>query len=292
MNIRNFATIFLAFSILCLAGALVFFARQIMKTNNNIPQILQTIDKVNTKVDIVVGEVQSVQKLIPTITNEAAEVRKQIPLVTEEVAKFREQIPAIVEQVNQINRQVPPVLAEMKAIRLQIPKILNEVEKTRPLVQLALDEVKHTREALPSILLQTEKVISDAKQVGKSTTEGAVTGVLTGILKTPFEIASGLGRAIFGSSAEKIEEVTPRDLELIKLATYQVLSTDKLSHSVKWTNPDSGSDGVVTFLAFVKINERDCRMLNYAITTSSKKQINEDVNFCLDEQSVWQPINQ
>ena len=278
MDARNFSIVLLAVSLICLSGSIVFFAIQFININREIPEILAGIEKATEKLETVVKEAERVRELIPSITKEVTETRKQVPSILKEVSEFRKQIPAILEEVNEINQQIPAALEEVKEIR--------------PLVPLVLDEVKKTREAIPSMLLKADKIVTDAKQIGKTTTEGAVTGVITGIIKSPFEIAGGLGKAIFGGVGENAEEVTEKDLELIKLATYQVLSTAKPANTREWSNPQSGNNGTVTMKKFAEIDERDCRILNYIIRIDHKERINRDVSFCLDEDSNWKPLEQ
>ena len=292
MDGRNFSISLLAFSLTCLSGSIVFFAIQFIIINREIPEILAGIEKASEKVESAVKEAEHVRELIPSITNEVAETRKQVPSILKEVSEFRKQIPAILEEVNEINQKIPAALEEVKEIRQQIPVIIGEVDKIRPLVPLVLDEFKKTREAIPPMLSKADKIVTDAKQIGKTTTEGAVTGVITGIVRTPFEIAGGLGKAIFGGLGENAEEVTEKDLELIKLATYQVLSTAKPAHTRKWSNPQSGNNGTVTMKKFAVIDERDCRILNYIVEINHKERINKDVSFCLDEDSIWKPTVQ
>jgi surface antigen len=292
MDGRNFSIGLLAFSLICLSGSIVFFAIQFIHTKREIPAILSGIESATEKVETVVKEAERVRALIPSITKEVAETRKQVPSILKEASEFRRQIEAIVEEADKINQQIPAALEEVKETRQQMQIIIEEVNKIRPLVPLVLDEVKKTREAIPSMLLQADKIVTNAKQIGKTTTEGAVTGVVTGIIKTPFEIAGGLGKAIFKGLGENAEELTEKDMELIKLATYQILSTAKLGHTRKWSNQQSGNDGTVAMKKFSDIDGRDCRILNYIIRIDHKERINKDVSFCLDQDSIWKPIEQ
>jgi surface antigen len=292
MDTRSFSISLLAVSLICLSGSIVFFTIQFININREIPEILTGVEKAAEKVDTVVKEAERMREIVPSITKEISETRKQVPSILKEVSEFRKQIPAVLKEVNGINQKIPAILKEVNEINQKIPATLEEVKEIRALVPLVLDEVKKTREAIPSMLLKADNIVKDAKQISKTATEGAMTGVFTGIIKAPFEIVGGLGNAIFGGLGEDAEEVTEEDLELIKLTTYQVLSTAKPADSSKWSNPQSGNNGTVTMKQSAEIDERDCRILNYKIRIDDEERINKDVSFCLDENSNWKPIDQ
>jgi archaellum component FlaC/surface antigen len=292
MDIRSFSITLLALSLFCLSGSIVYFSIQLIDVNKGIPDILEDIEKTSEKVETVVKEVEQVRKLIPFIVNEVMETRKQIPSIVKEVSEFRNKIPDILEKVEKVNQQIPTALNEIKAIRQQIPPIIEEIEKTRQIIPLVLAEIKKTREVLPAMLSKAERIVTDAKRIGKTTTEGAVTGVITGIVKTPFEIVGGLGEALFGGQRKNNEGVTEQDLELIKLATYQVLSSAQRGHTRNWSNPQSGNNGTVTLKEFAEADGRDCRILNYIVRIDKKERINKEVSFCLDEYAQWKPTEE
>jgi surface antigen len=253
---------------------------------------LKRLKKTTERVETAAKQVEQVRQLTPAIINEVMETRKQIPSIVKEVSEIRKTIPDILEKAEKVSRQIPAVLDEIKEIRQQIPSIMEEVEKIRPLIPLVLDEIKKTREALPPMLSKAEQIVTDAKRIGKTTTEGAVTGVITGIVKTPFEIVGGLGEAIFGGQRKNKEGVTEQDLELIKLATYQVLSSAQRGHTRNWSNPQSGNNGTVSLKEFAETDGRDCRILKYIVRIDKEERINKEVRFCLNEQSQWKPTEQ
>lgn len=292
MDFRSFSIGLLALSLICFSGSIVYFTVNIRDISREVPDIVRSIESTAEKFDKSITDAGHALEFVHPITNEVAAVRKQVPLIMKEVAEVRMQIPSILEEAKAVRQQIPSILGEVKGVRQQIPVIIEEVEKIRPLVPLVLDEVRKTREAIPTMLSETDKIITNAKQFGKTTTEGAVTGVITGIIKSPFEISGSLGKAIFGDLRENADDLTEKDMELIKVAVYQTLHSGQLGITHKWANAQSGNDGTVMLKKFVEIDSRDCRILSFQITTDNEVRINRDVTFCLNEHSEWKAMDQ
>jgi len=278
MDARSFSIGLLAFSLICLSASIIYFTIHLSEISKEIPDVLMSIEQTADKIGPVIKEVESARELIPPITNEVMEIRKQIPSIVREVSEVRAQIPDIIEEV--------------KEVRQQIPVIIEEVEKIRPLVPLVVDEVKKSREAIPPMLSKADKIVANAKQIGKTTTEGAVTGVITGIFKTPFKITGDLSKSLFGDLRKTAEDMSVKDLELIKVAVNQVLSSGQIGHTQKWSNPQSGNHGTVRLKKSLEIDKRNCRILGFKIRIDNKERINRDITFCLNELSEWKALEQ
>ena len=276
MDARSISINFLAFSLICLAGSIVYFTVELGNVSKEIPDILDSIETTADKVEPVVKEVGQFRELIPTITNEVSAIRKQVP--------------SIISEVSEVRKQIPDILKEVKEVRQQIPIIVKEVEKIRPLVPQVLEEVKKTREAIPPMLSKADKIVSKAKDIGKKTSEGAVTGVFTGILKAPFKIVGGFGKAIFGGLTDEIEGVTTKDKMLSENAAKELLSSGEPWQTKTWSNPDSKNSGSVTLKEMTEIDQRSCRTLNFKIKVDNKNRVNRDVTICLNEDSEWEPL--
>ena len=278
MDARSFSIGLLAFSLICLSVSIIYFTIQLSDISKEIPDVLMSIEQTTDKIGPVIKEVESARELIPPITNEVMEIRKQIP--------------SIVKEVSEVKAQIPTILEEVKEVRQKIPLIIEEVEKIRPLVPLVLDEVKTTREAIPPMLSKAEKIVANAKQMGKTTTEGAVTGIITGIIKTPFKITGDLGKSLFGDLRKNAEEVSDEDIELIKVALNQVLFSGQIGYTQKWSNPQSSNDGTVTLKKSMEIDKQYCRIIGFKIRIDNEDRINRDVTFCLNEHSEWKEMEQ
>lgn len=278
MGARSFSIGLLAFSLICLSASIVYFTINLSHIGKEIPDILMSIENTNDKIEALIKKIGPTRELIPPITNEVMEIRKQIP--------------SIVKEVGEVRKQIPNILEEAKEVREQIPAIIEAVDKILSMVPLVLDEVKTTREAMPPILSKADKIVANAKQMGKTTTEGVVTGVITGIIKTPFKITGDLGKSLFGDLINNAEDVSDEDIELIKVALNQVLSSGQIGYTQKWSNPQSGNDGTVTLKKSMKIDKRYCRIIAFKISIDKEDRINRDVTFCLNENFEWKEMEE
>ena len=162
------------------------------------------------------------------------------------------------------------------------------MKQTRESIPAILKEVKTTREALPKMLDKGEKLIKEAKTIGKEASEGAVTGVLAGIIKAPFKLIGG----IFGSFKLDVDGITDRDHELAFKVATEALSSDKLDKPYPWSNPDSGNSGIITVKAKKVINDKDCRLVNFLVNIADKKPVNKNTTVCLSEEGKWEVLSQ
>ena len=256
---RNIVTFTLSASLFSLAGALLYFTIQFSQVATQIPAILASINQTSEKIKPVINEVIKIRDLVPPITNEITELRKQIPSILEEVKQTRE--------------LVPPILDEIKKTRESIPAILIEVKKTR--------------EAIPAMLVKGEKVVKEGKQLVKETSENAVTGVFTGIIKAPFKMIGG----IFGSGGKKVDGVKDADQQLALKAADEALSSDKVDKPYSWSNPDSGNNGVITIRGKKIINDRDCRLITFVTNIVDNKPVKKDVTVCLNNENKWEVLD-
>jgi len=294
----------LAISQFSLAAALIYFTIEISRIVIQIPDILSSVEKTSEKINPVVNEIGKVREQIPFILKEIEEVRKQIPSVLDEVKEVRQQLPAILVEVKEVREQIPAVLVEVKEIRQQVPLLLTEVKLYRQQIPLILDEVKSvrilvpdiltevasTREAIPPMLAQGERMISEARSAGRQASEGAVTGVFTGIIKAPFKLVGGLGRSMFGSSSREVVGFTESDENLAGNTAVTILDHGKLGEKLSWANPESGNDGTVTFVEVKMIDGKECRVLMNIVRITGDEKIKNNVTACLNENSEWEMI--
>jgi surface antigen len=162
------------------------------------------------------------------------------------------------------------------------------VRNTRPVVTKAIDEVANTREAIPPMLAQAEKIVNDMHDIGQNTSEGAVTGVFTGILKTPFKIVGGIGKTIFGTSTKEIQELTQMDEQLMIEAIDGLVATNKIGKTRNWANPESGNEGAITLKEKEMIDAQECLVLHFVIRIQGKERANTEVTLCLNDESEWE----
>lgn len=287
---RNIATYLLSISLFCLAGALVYFTIELTRIANQIPTILASIEQTSERIGPVITEVNKIRELIPPIVNEISEIRKQIPNILEEVKQTRALVPTVLEEVKQARILIPSILEEVKQARVLVPSILDEVKQTRESIPSILNEVKETREAIPPMMARADRIVTDAREVGKKASEGAVTGVIAGIIKAPFNIVGGLGKSMFGSLNLEAEGLNDKDRELSVNAANEILSAGKVGESRTWSNPDSGNKGTVTLKDTKIIHKRECRVMHIVVRVAGEEPINKDITACLNDESVWEAL--
>ena len=258
---RNIATYTLAVSLFSLAAAFVYFTIGLTRLANQAPAILAGIEKTSKQIE-------------PALT---------------ELYKVRELIPPIVTEVTEIRKQIPKILNEVEQVRILVPPILEEVKLTREAVPPILVEVKKTREAIPTMLTKADNLINNAGNIGKKSSEGAVSGILTGIIKAPFEAIGGAGKSLFKSHSNKL---TDKDRQLAEEIALRVLSSANIGETQSWNNPDSGSKGVITLKEIKTIDKRQCSILTSTINIKNSKPIKENVTTCLSDDNKWELLKE
>ncbi len=274
MEKYNKVSYILAISQFSLAAALVYFALEFSRVATQIPEILSSVETTSEKIEPVLIEIGEIRAQIPSVLKEVKEIRKLISPVLDEVKLVREQLPAVLTEVKEVREQIPVLLAEAKAVRIIVPDVLKEV--------------KRTREAIPPMLAQGERMIGAASKAGRRASEGAITGVITGILKAPFNLIGGLGRSMFGASAEKIKGLTEGDENMAARTAVAILAAGKLGESRNWNNSDSGNDGTVTIKEVKLIGGDECRVINNVVRIDGEEKINTDVTACLNDKLEWE----
>lgn len=304
MRHRNTATYFLALSCFCLAGAIVYFTVEFSRVTRQLPEMIRSVEATQQKIEPVLEEIGKVRNAIPNIITEVEKVREQVPAVLEEVRQvrelvpsilkeashFRETIPLVLSEVEQTRQLVPPVLNEVKLVRQQVPTVLEEVRSTQALATRAIDEVVNTREALPPLLDQTERIVSNMYEIGQNTGEGAVTGLFTGILKTPFRIVGGIGKSIFSRSSKSLPNLTPMDETLIVQRINELAIRNRIGSTLSWVNSRSGNRGDVTLNRRTSINGQECLVLGFVLRLKQGERENEAVTLCMNSDSAWEVV--
>ncbi|MBE9580260.1 MAG: hypothetical protein IMF18_01415 [Proteobacteria bacterium] len=171
-KVKSTGLILLAFSIVCLALAIVYFTYEAQSWRKDLPGILQLTGETADKLAPPIAEVADVAKLIPPIVEEVAKAREVIRELVKEVEATREALPGILKDVEPITRQmenttvqlpkvIDPVLGEVSKTRETIPGILQEVREMNATIQKALVEVRETRNEIPAIVRNVEAIHRD-----------------------------------------------------------------------------------------------------------------------------------
>jgi len=257
---RTIATYVLSTSLFCLAGAIFYFTFELAQIARQIPDILTSVEKTSEKIEPVVKETNKIRELISPVVTEVSEIRKQIPDILEEVRQTRK----------------------------LVPHVLEEVKHTRALVPPLLEEVKKTREAIPAMLSKADKIVTDAKKIGQKTSEGAVTGVITGIFKAPFKLVGGIGKTIFGTADPEKHGITEKDQEILNTKALDLLVNGKVGDTREWSNPESGNIGTFTLKEIKSIDGKECKTIQNIVRKNNKAIINQEFTACRINDTEWE----
>jgi len=303
-NARLLAAFLLPLSLFALAAALVYFAYQAAVISQQIPYILESIDNTSDKVEPVIDEVSDILVLVPPILKEVEATRQMIPSVLKEVEQTRKMIPPILKEVEHTRNQIPAVLKESAAIRHELPAVLvtvnkasvavsdasKQVKASRPLLSDAIKEVATTREAIPPMMDRAEVLIEKARIAGKEASEGAVTGLFTGIIKAPFALVTNAGQSITGVSEEEAKKFDDTDFDLVEIASIYLLNNGSKNEQRKWNNADTDNHGIVKLTRIYtegEFSELDCRTLMFKLYRKDRLIKESSRSFCKNEDGEW-----
>ena len=315
---RLVASYLFSLSLFALAGSIAYFTYEMTIVSKQVPDILQSIDNTSEKIEPIIDEVGQIidlvppileqveesRKLIPPILKQVEESRKLIPPILKEVEQTRKMIPPILEQVELTRKQIPAVLKESKAIRGELPAVLSsadkasqavtdvsrQIEATRPLIPEVLKEVETTRESIPPMMDRADVLIEKARVAGQEASEGAVTGLFTGIIRAPFALVGDAGRSITGLTEAEAKQLDKKDFELVEKASLYLLNNGTKGEERQWENADSGNHGVVVLTDIYKEGEYaeiDCRSLNIQLYKKGKIIKQAPRSFCKDNTGKW-----
>ena len=301
---RLVASYLLSLSLFALAGSIVYFTYQITVVSKQIPDILLRIDDTSEKIEPIIKDVGQIIDLVPLILKEVEETRKSIPPILKEVEQTRKMIPPILEQVELTRKQVPAVLKESEAIRGELPAVLSsadkasaavsdvssQIEATRPLIPEVLKEVETTRESIPPMMDRADELIEKARVAGKEASEGAVTGLFTGLITAPFALVGDAGKSITGMTEEEAKLLDEKDFNYVEKASLYLLNNGVKGEERKWNNTDSGNHGTLILTEIYSEGEYaeiDCRSLK--IQSYKKDKLIKEItrSFCKDDDGKW-----
>lgn len=304
---KNIFTATLSLALLLLAGAMAWLAVSIQGVTRELPAVMTRVDDVNARIDAIIETIPVITEALPPIVEEVGEVRKTIPSVLDEVAKVEKLVPGILGEVGQIRETIPSILTRVDAIQAQVGELRKElpliaqtvdtaagaantiagqVEATLPLVDKALKESEAIRGEIPATLDRVEAMVADAQDIAGRASQEAVTGVVKGVITSPYQLLKEAGKSISGSLFTT-REITREDNNLVVEATTTLLHDLELQ-SVPWSNPRSGNRGTVTLQRAFKDAGTACVALRFDVTLKSGKRENIAKTVCLEENGSWQ----
>lgn len=287
---RLVASYLFSLSLFALAGSIVYFTYQIALVSKQVPDILVSIDNTSEKVDPIIDEVAKIVELVPSILKEVEETRKLIPPILEQVEQTRKQIPVVLKESAAIRGELPAILTSTDKASAAVADVAKQVEATRPLIPEVLKEVETTREAIPPMMDRADTLIEKARVAGKEASEGAVTGLFSGIVMAPFALVGDAGKSITGLSEEEAKLLDDKDFELVKNASLYLLNNGVNGEERKWNNTNSNNHGTVIVMDIYQEGEYadiDCRTLKIQLYTKGKMIKEVPRSFCKDDDGKW-----
>jgi surface antigen/archaellum component FlaC len=270
---RIVAMYVLSLALFTLAGALVYFTIAVSTVSQELPGIMESISHVSDKVESVIKEFDKVRDLVPPILHEAEQIRKQIPPILKETAAIREQVPSVVESIDKASAAV-----EMAS---------NEVEKSRPVVTELTTQIKNTTQAIPPMLDHAEQIVNSAEGIGNKAGMKVTTGVITGVVTSPFAVMGNIGKNLTGHSDKVARKYNDTDYKLIEDTVLKLAHSSDIGTSLDWNNPDSSNHGTVTLKAVHDSDRRKCRTLIVKSMTGGKTLEKNEITACREDGGKW-----
>ncbi len=313
---KSYATYSLAFAISCLAGSLTYFTWQLHSISEQIPDILNQFESTGTQIEPILEKIDGITDQVHPILDEVAALREQIPAILAEVKATREQLPSalkttentiaavdrvlievhslvpnVLNEVKLTRQAIPPILKEVKLTRAAIPPVLNQVQLTRETVPDILNEIKLTREAVPEMMAEADILIAKAGKAGQEASSGAVTGLFTGIISTPFAIIGSIGGLASNPKAQEEKNLTDKDIEITKKTIVKTLAETKIKASNRWSNSKNHTKGVVTLIKIDNSKAQPCKVIKVEIWRYSRKKFDQALEACINEDNLWVEVN-
>jgi hypothetical protein len=264
--IQSGAITLLAFSISYLAYGLISIA-------SVVPEVVSFLDKNNYQLSPAIKEVSEIRKIIPGILVEIQDIKKLVPGMTREMAKISDQIPRALETVDSI----APILSNTT-------HEISQLRKTT--IPLILQETKKIRASMPTYINGTQKIVKDVHvAINKASriSENVGTGVLSGLVKSPFKLFSSMVSSV--SELFKDDKLSGKDLSIMTEVGAIVIDSKELNFSKKWENKESKRFGEIKLVSIDLVSK--CNRLEIIIHTKDKKSSIYNYKFCRDVNNEW-----
>jgi hypothetical protein len=256
-----------------LAIAIAYLAYGLISIVSVVPEVINFLNKNNYQLSPAIKEVSEIRKIIPGILAEIQDIKKLVPVMTHEMAKISDQIPRALETVNSI----APILSNTTLEITQLRKT------TIPLI---LQETKKIRASMPTYINGTQKIVKDVQVAineASKISENVGTGVISGLVKSPFKLFSSMVSSVSGLFED--DKLTDKDLSIMTAAGALVIESKELNFSKKWENKESKRFGEIKLAAIDLVSK--CNRLEIIIHTKNKKSSIYNYKFCKDVNNEW-----
>ncbi len=252
----------LAAALALLAASIAYFAYVVKKIDRNLPTIAERTQTASESVSLAAQQVKEIIPHIPFILAETGKIRASVAEVLKESAEVRNESAALRLRVEKMQAVLPDILTESASIRAMLPGVIDEVADMRTTLKQTTAEIKAVRESLPTTLVAVETLIDKADATGKRASEGAISGLLTGIVKAPYSVVRDLGETF---KWEKNASISQKDLTMIISSANRVLSLDKVGERSPFTNDDQSLAGFVELVKMNALGRDECKRIRISI---------------------------
>jgi surface antigen len=259
-KLKFLGTTFLSFSLFCLALSIAYVAYEIGKTRTQTPDLLAQVENTSEKIAPVIHEI--------------ANIRQTIPPILEQVEASRKEIPAILSSIDNVSEAAGAIAKEVGEVRVIMPDILAELQKTR--------------QAIPGMLEQAGQVADKAQNVAKDAGKKAGSGVVKGIVASPFYILGDVSKSVASHLGIKnTKELTDEDFELIRANVLAVLEDEEIGSTITWENPEEKNRGTATLNRQFERDGQTCKEIRVKIWARKKKIHDVLLEMCRQEDGSW-----
>lgn len=292
----------LAGAVFALAVALGYFAYVLASLTKDLPDLLSQLESTEEAIDPVIREVTEVRLLMPEILAEVEAVRLAIPPILEEVGHSRQQLPAVLDEVARLRQEVPGILAEADAVLADVEPILREVQtlrrETMPAIlsessslrtetlPMLLEEIDRLHREIPVYLNRADSLVEDANQAGMRASEGAVTGLFTGIFRAPVSLFGEMGRVLPGGAG-----ISAADRELLAVETILLLEMDEPGTKRAFEYPSDDFEGVITLLDVSKRKQQVQKRIRLEATKDGREVLDEELLLTRQPSGEWEVLD-
>jgi len=285
-------------ALFALAGAIVYLAVAIIKVAQQIPAILQQVEQVNATAIDAVDKANPVIEAVPGFVLGLQDTNHLIPQILKEAEAATSQIPAILQRVDSIQQQLdalhndlPGVLKVVEQTNKTINETNTQIEAALPLVPLVLAQVEQTRDVIPDYLTRVENLVDSTRELSEEAGKGAVSGVLKGILTSPFGLLKNTRDLLFSGFSSELG-YTEEDFERVYKAAIELLnSADAENQTKTWRNTKSGNSGEIRVTDQYSREGSDCKQVELLFRAKKGTEESLEKQVCMSDSGQWELVD-
>ncbi len=260
----------MAFALVCLSAALVYFSHALIVVMQGLPQTLDRLEQNSAVLEPVLNQTGAIVAMLPQVLAESEKIREQVPAILDEVAATRALVPDVLARVDGVRADLPQVLAEVEAVRTEV-------------VPPLLAESAAVREQVPVTLTRLEALVARADSIAKNAGEEAVSGFFTGIVKTPITLLSDMGSKLIPDTTGASEADRKQVIALIS----EMASQGQVGVTRSFSNSKTDFSADVTIGEQVQHGEQSCYAVKVLSQRKREKTVTTNVDICQQSDGSW-----